>query len=181
MKKIVEWILTAKVLTFPRRYLVRIIARAMSVSRIGALYVLNLQDPETAKAVNLIAHIKRETTMLLSDFCAYQLYTTVKKTRKVKGDIAEVGVYKGGSAKLICEASPHKKIYLFDTFKGLPELSINDKSSHFKKGDYATSFEIVKTYLKKYRNVIFCKGFFPATADFVKKNKFSFLVRFTSA
>ena len=31
----------------------------------------------------------------------YQIYSSAKSTAKVKGDIAEVGVYKGASAKLI--------------------------------------------------------------------------------
>jgi len=33
---------------------------------------------------------------------AYQIFMAVKNTRKIKGDIAEVGVYRGGSARIIC-------------------------------------------------------------------------------
>ena len=40
----------------------------------------------------------------------------VKATRKLSGDIAEVGVYRGGSAMIICEAKGNKKLHLFDTF-----------------------------------------------------------------
>jgi len=56
------------------------------------------------------------------------------------GDIAEVGVYQGGSAKLICEArNENKVLYLFDTFEGLPTPGKFDGS--FKKGKYNTSLK----------------------------------------
>ena len=35
--------------------------------------------------------------------------------------MAEVGVYQGVSAKLICEAKGDKELHLFDTFEGLPD------------------------------------------------------------
>ena len=68
--------------------------------------------------------VKKETGLALSLTEAAQLYNAVRDTVKVPGDIAEVGVYRGGSAKLICEAKGHKKLHLFDTFEGLPDLSV---------------------------------------------------------
>ncbi len=98
----------------------------------------------------------------------------VKRTEKVKGDIAEVGVYKGGSAKLICEAKGNKTLHLFDTFEGTPKVDEID-TPQFYKGQYAALLEDVKNYLKKYKNVYFYKGLFPATAEPVKDKKFSFV------
>ncbi len=43
--------------------------------------------------------------MLLLNTEAYLIYETVRKTEKIPGDVAEVGVYRGGSAKLIREAT----------------------------------------------------------------------------
>src|SRR5947209_6112520 len=37
--------------------------------------------------------------------------------RKVEGDLAELGVYRGSSARLIHHYLPERKLYLFDTFK----------------------------------------------------------------
>ncbi len=56
----------------------------------------------------LIKKIKREKTFLLTNREAYQLYSLVKSLEKTKGDIAEVGVFQGGSAKLICELKGKK-------------------------------------------------------------------------
>jgi O-methyltransferase len=40
------------------------------------------------------------------------------KEHDVKGDIAEVGVYKGTFASVMNGAFPNKRLYLFDTFEG---------------------------------------------------------------
>ena len=83
----------------------------------------------------------------------------VKRTGKIEGDIAEVGVYRGGSAKLICEAKGNKQLHLFDTFEGLPDLCEKDGASPFHKGQFIGSYEDVKNYLRKYSSVYFYKGF----------------------
>ena len=124
--------------------------------------------------IALISQIRQETEMLLSDEDAYFIYTTVKKTEKLDGDIAEVGTYKGGSVKLICNATT-KPLHAFDTFEGLPEISEKDNPDQMKKGEYPASFESVKSYLNNYPNIHFYKGLFPATAETVKGKKFSFV------
>lgn len=129
------------------------------------------QAPET---LNLIKQIKAETEMGLLDPEAYQICITTRKTEKITGDVAEVGVYKGGSAKLICETTK-KPVHLFDTFEGLPDLSRLDNPEQFKKGDYSVPFESVKNYLKNYPNVHFYKGLFPSTAGPIKNKTFSFV------
>ena len=40
--------------------------------------------------------------------------------RRVPGAMAELGVYRGTSARLIHHYCPERKLYLFDTFTGLP-------------------------------------------------------------
>ena len=42
-------------------------------------------------------------------------------TAFVQGDIAEVGVYKGGSAEVLAAGAGESHVYLFDTFAGMPE------------------------------------------------------------
>lgn len=71
----------------------------------------------------------------------------VQRTKKISGDIVEVGVYKGGSAKLIREADKSKSLHLFDTFEGLPSLSGIDNSDKFYEGQFSGSLEDVKKYL----------------------------------
>ena len=104
----------------------------------------------------------------------YTLYSSLKATSSLPGDIAEVGVYKGGTAKLICEVKGEKNLYLFDTFEGLPKTNENDL--FVKKGWLDdTSVESVKKFLNNYKNVHFLKGVFPQTSEPVTDKKFSFV------
>jgi O-methyltransferase len=117
--------------------------------------------------------IRSETELLLEDIEAYHIFMAVKRTQKVPGDIAEVGVYKGGSAKIICSAKGDKTLHLFDTFEGLPKVDDIDMVWPFYEGKFAASFDDVKNYLKNDSNVHFYKGIFPDTSDPVKDTKFS--------
>ena len=172
LKKIIKWIVSTKSLTFLRRIMGRTISYIIS-NKNGVLLFYN--HPKQLKALNLIKEIRNENEMLLGDNEAYQIFMAVEKTEKIDGDIAEVGSYKGGSAKLICEAKGNKKLHLFDTFDGLPNPCHNDCPKEFHKGQYSASLESVRNYLKKYQNVHLYKGLFPSTAEPIKNKKFSFV------
>src|SRR3989338_1298785 len=127
----------------------------------------------------------RDESAELSVFEIFNVYSAVLSTAKIPGDIAEVGVFKGGSAKVICIAREQsgkpgnsKIIHLFDTFEGLPEVDTIDTKQtggKFSRGEYAASLESVQHYLEGYHNIHFYKGLFPSTADPVKNITFSFL------
>lgn len=116
------------------------------------IVLIHYNDEYRKTIIDLINSIKGETQMLLGLNEAYSIYRTVEKTQKIPGEIAEVGVYKGGSAKIICEAKEEKSLHLFDTFEGIPEIDFID-SSDFYSGQYAESLENVTSYLKKYNKV----------------------------
>ncbi|MFA5392085.1 MAG: TylF/MycF/NovP-related O-methyltransferase [Candidatus Paceibacterota bacterium] len=173
MKKIVKKII--KCLVFPKIIIGRTISYIISkiISHRKGV-IIYFQDPERSKIIDLVKRIKNEIEMLLDDNEAYQIFMLIKKTEKINGDIAEVGVYKGGSAKLICEAKGNKTLHLFDTFEGLPNLSHVDNPDQFHKGDFSVVFQDTKESLKEYPNVHFYKGLFPFTADPIKNKRFSF-------
>lgn len=129
------------------------------------------------KDFKLIRKINNEGNLLLWDYEAYQLYVIVRDLcKKYNCNLAEVGVYKGGSAKVICEAKGSNKLYLFDTFNGLPKTEEIDKDNGFKEGDYNSSEDEVKKYLKGYENVKFVSGLFPDSANNETKGlKFMFV------
>lgn len=170
IKIVMKWLGTTKALSVPRRYLERVLIDYYQNNGI-ALVSLNSRMP---RILDLVRRARKEANMLLSDLDIYYIYTAVQKTEKIEGDIAEVGVYRGGSAKIIAEATK-KPIYIFDTFDGLPEVSEHDDREHFHKGDFPTSLERVRSYLKNYSNIAFYKGLFPATAEPIKNKKFSFV------
>jgi hypothetical protein len=132
-----------------------------------------------AKIIDTIKSVKSEIDLAFFPQEAYLVYSIAKSQSEFEGDMAEVGVYRGGSAKLICETKKTKRLHLFDTFEGLPEVS--EKDTHFgisfwKEKQFGnTSLESVKKYLSKYENVLFYKGMFPDTANPVTNARFSFV------
>lgn len=136
--------------------------------------VVNFSQPERAKIAERIRAIVTSSpkqTMGVDE--AYLIHSVVLATAKLEGDIAEVGVFWGGTARVICEAKGDRRLHLFDTFEGLPEPDEID--SAFQKGQYACSLESVRDYLSGFPRVQFYKGYFPATGEPVKDRSFSFV------
>src|SRR4030042_6991633 len=95
----------------------------------GSEYVMLFhRDIERKEIIKKLKRIKEKTDAQIMIMEALQLYTITKNTQKINGDIAEVGAYKGGSARIICLAKKNKSLYLFDTFHGLPDTSESDKN-----------------------------------------------------
>jgi len=96
-------------------------------------------------------------------YMIYQLAGFASKN--LPGAVAEVGVYKGGSARIIVDrflAFPpyHRKILLFDTFEGMPDA--NPGIDLHKKGDFGdTSAESVRSFLQNLEGVELRVGRFP--------------------
>lgn len=99
----------------------------------------------------------------------------VKRTSHLAGDMAEIGVYKGGSSRVIATTDPNRMLYSCDTFEGLPQEDSSIDLHH--KGDFNdTSFEEVKKFLNL-PNIIIIKGFFPDPTlhQVMYNSKFSFV------
>lgn len=135
-------------------------------------------DPVRRRKVFEAIQKVRDAELLMSNSEAYQLYSLVASTNKISGDLAEVGVYKGRSARLMLDASEYKKhIHLFDTFSGLPTPSQEDLQEHsFVGGEYFASRGEVESYLKDIEtHTSLYEGIFPTTSDPVKDKTFSFV------
>lgn len=117
-------------------------------------YVL---ERDRLEILQFAKQLKKNVAVLMHPLEIYQLGMLVKNLRKVKGDIAEVGAYKGGSARVICEYKKNKHLHVVDTFSGLPAARKNDKNivmnNAYKQGQYASSLEEVKELLKPFINV----------------------------
>lgn len=122
--------------------------------------------------LNLYEEIK-DKTLVSVDRC-FMIYQYANFVKNFKGEVAELGVYKGGTSKMISEIFKNKKVYLFDTFNGMPIT--NDNLDLHKKGDFFdTSLKSVSDYLKNYKNIIFKEGFFPETTNGIENEKFCFV------
>ena len=93
--------------------------------------------------------------------------------RALAGDVAEVGVYKGGTAWLIAKnlEGTNKTLHIFDTFEGMPETH-PEKDLH-KKGDFADApLDFVKRFLADRKNIMIYPGYFPDTAPPIENKEF---------
>ena len=110
----------------------------------------------------------------------YTIYQSLMALKQDDGAIAEVGVYKGGSAYLLGKFSHGKELYLFDTFEGLPDqanpssLEIHEPSKGWLSDN---NLEDVITYVKSSGidegKLVIKKGIFPETAKDLSEIRFS--------
>jgi O-methyltransferase len=137
---------------------------------------VNFFDKQRQSWLSLINKVASRTSIMLKPYESYMIAMSVNQTSKVNGAIAEIGVFKGGSAALIGELKGEKKLYLFDTFEGLPDLNQHDTSNEFHKGQFKeTSFEYVKKLVAPFSNVTILKGYFPDTAGPIMNETFSLI------
>src|SRR5262249_24120978 len=101
---------------------------------------------------------------------AFQLHSAACSAAKVEGAAAEVGVFRGASAKIILEALPNKTLHLCDTFEGLP-----DSQYGLDKGQYKGPLDDVRHYLNN-PHTRFHKGYFPRdTGHEIESERFAFV------
>ena len=104
----------------------------------------------------------------------YMLYQCALQAARLGADAAEVGVYRGGTARLIATAMQDAgaRVHLFDTFEGMP--STDPAHDEHRQGDFSdTSLEAVRKNLAGCGNVALYPGFFPATAPPVAHLEFA--------
>jgi O-methyltransferase len=104
-------------------------------------------------------------TLVSPDRC-YVLWTLLHQALSLPGDIWECGVYKGGTAAMMAaflkDQRSSKKLYLFDTFAGMPET--NAEKDWHKKGDFSdTSLEEVLRFIGHPERCIARQGVIPET------------------
>ena len=100
---------------------------------------------------------------LISEDRLHIIRDTVRAVAHLPGDMAELGCFRGGSAKLIATTAPAKLLHVFDGFEGgIPEDD-TEPSGH-KAGEFASRLEDVRQFLVGC-DVRLYPGAFPATAD----------------
>lgn len=118
-------------------------------------------------------YVNTDNTSLLGD----KIYFLESICQKIvdlglDGSVAELGVYKGGSARLIATAFPSKPVYLFDSFAGMIEDDSDIDGKHKKNDFNDVTYDMVRQYLSDKPNCLFYKGWFPETAKFLTTEKF---------
>ncbi len=119
-----------------------------------------------------------------TDYFRYRTFELVANEiirKKIEGNVAEVGVYRGTFSKLINMKFKDKKLYLFDTFES---FDLNEFHYELEEGRVPEEFlEICKkTSVKMVLDImpypdmcIIRKGFFPETASGLEHEKYAFV------
>jgi predicted O-methyltransferase YrrM len=131
------------------------------------------QTAHRAEWLRDILRTSDERILLLDYGEAAQILSALRATAHLPGDIAELGVAWGASARLIAANASGRTVHLFDTFGGLPKPSAVD-SAKFAEGDFNSQLQDVQQYLSGY-DCRFYKGFFPQTAAPLAEAQFSFV------
>ena len=82
----------------------------------------------------------------------------------IGGDLAELGVRRGGVGLLLARRCPSRTVHLYDTFTGIPWDGFDDRVDRHRPGEFATPLDEVKRNLADCPNVAFHPGLFPGTA-----------------
>jgi O-methyltransferase len=102
---------------------------------------------------------------LVDEYRLFELWSLVRNSKALLGDIVEVGVWRGGSGALLARAAqryaPAAKVFLCDTFEGVVKASPRD--STYGGGEYATSRTHVEELLARLElfGVVVLQGVFP--------------------
>jgi O-methyltransferase len=91
---------------------------------------------------------------------------------EIPGAIAELGVYRGKTSRLLRKLAPDRTLYLFDTFKGFPEQDLPSPDKRFSD----TTIGEVQRVVGDLSRVEFRAGYFPETARGLEDERFAFVM-----
>ena len=147
-------------------------SRGLNVERVWT--VDYWAEPESAR---LLAQMDGRT--LLDPDRLQVLAVLLNLTRQAEGDLAEAGVYQGGSARLIRNVADtfggqQRELFLLDTFGGMPAITRPGLDLH-SAGDFGDASLIqVQQYLSDLDRITFLPGLFSERFSDIAERKFSF-------
>ena len=107
----------------------------------------------------------RDHTLVSADRC-WILASCMAQARELKGDFAEFGVFRGGTAllaaRLLAEAQDDRPLHLFDSFAGMPRTSADEP---YNAGDFnqTSAASVEKLVAPTGAKTVFHVGFIPDT------------------
>lgn len=116
----------------------------------------------------LAAAILEDGKTYLSYDRLYTLWQGLQAVTSAKFAVAEIGTFKGGSAKFIAEAlrrsGRRNRFYVCDTFEGHAAVDPTVDGKHQVGVQFKSSVERVRRYLKSYKNIQILAGDIMVTA-----------------
>lgn len=111
---------------------------------------------------------------------SYMLHQFLLRAIRLEGDVAEAGVYTGGTAHLLAEtlriSGAGKTLHLFDSFEGMPDTARADRDYNVPGELSEASAAAVQQRLSAYGFARFHVGFIPETfSELDPESRFSFV------
>ncbi|MGA2133113.1 MAG: hypothetical protein ABSH50_12530 [Bryobacteraceae bacterium] len=105
----------------------RLMDAAKAAAARRGILLARYAEPYRRRRLAEVQRVAGERTLLLSPGEACQLLACLAATEAVPGEVAELGVAYGASAKLLAtHLAAGKLLHLFDTFAGLPQTTAAD-------------------------------------------------------
>lgn len=102
--------------------------------------------------------VGKERTLLDTERL-WTLCRAAMNTDQLAGEVAEVGVARGGSAAFLAMVCPVSEVHVFDTFTGHPPTSITHRDGVMHKpGNFKTDIDDVRAYLAQFPSVVVHPG-----------------------
>ncbi len=114
------------------------------------------------------------------NWCSFErkwnLRELLRLVGNVPGNYAECGVYRGGSAHLLCTdaRAANREVHLFDSFEGLSAPN-DEESGHWSVGDLSVSESSVRENLKEFDCFRTFKGWIPERFHDVSEERYAFV------
>lgn len=144
------------------------------------LAVTGLSGAAAHQDFELVRRVREQVPLLVQDTSALVLLACARAAASLGGSMAEAGVYRGGTARLICEVKGSAKLHLFDVFDSL-HTNAPAPGSHAAEEirDYfgsfrASSSEVSKLFARD-RDVHLHPGVFPGSASALDDERYSFV------
>ncbi len=142
---------------------------------------MHMIGPEARRDLAIVRETRKRAAMLVQDAAAYQIMACARAASRLNGTMAEVGVFAGGTARLICEVKGERSLHLFDVFETLQGRT--DAARETRRadelrqrfGELHTVRAEVERLLASYPAVYFHGGVFPDSAQGLDAEIFSFV------
>jgi hypothetical protein len=147
----------------------------------GNAVIANLAGDEARADFRLLRETRALTPMLVQDAAALHLLACARACRRLGGSMAEAGVFRGGTARLLCEVKGELPLHLFDVFDTLPAGPAAEAYSRHEAvvaGHFAhitRTRAAVEGLLAPYPGVHLHPGVFPQSAEGLEMGPFCFV------
>jgi O-methyltransferase len=142
---------------------------------------VHMIGPEARRDLAIVRETRKRAAMLVQDAAGYQIMACARAASRLNAAMAEVGVFAGGTARLVCEVKGERPLHLFDVFETLQGRTDaareTRRASELRQrfGKLHAARAEVERLLASYPAVHFHSGVFPDSAQGLDAEIFSFV------